>query len=190
MSDKKPGRGEVPLVLRVEDLAVAYRVRGGEVEAVQDVSFDIQRADSHGIVGESGCGKSTLAWAIINFLGANGYVKRGSINFQGKELVGKKGEELRRLRGDQIAMVYQDPMQALNPSMRLGEQMKEVLIVHQRISDREAEKRCIQMLERVYMPDPANVMRQPGPADHGRAHHGTRRDGGGGRPRSDCGTAA
>ncbi|RME80281.1 MAG: ABC transporter ATP-binding protein [Caldilineae bacterium] len=147
-------------VLKVENLAVAYRVRGGEIEAVQDVSFEIHRGESHGIVGESGCGKSTVAWSIVNFLGANGYVKRGSIKFLGQDLVGRSEEELRRLRGDQIAMVYQDPMQALNPSMRLGDQMKEVLTVHRGIGDEEAEKRCIEMLERVYMPDPANVMKR------------------------------
>lgn len=145
-------------VLKVEDIAVAYKVRGGEIEAVQNVSFDIRRGESFGIVGESGCGKSTMAWAIVNFLGANGYVKRGSIKFQGQELVGKSGEELRHLRGDQIAMVFQDPMQALNPSMTLGDQMKEVLTVHRGISDQEAAKRCVEMLERVYMPDAANVM--------------------------------
>ena len=150
---------DVP-VLDIENLAVAYRVRGGEVEAVQNVSLAIKKGESHGIVGESGCGKSTVAWSIINFLGANGYVKRGSIKFQGKNLVGKKGEELRRLRGDQIAMVYQDPMQSLNPSMRLGDQMKEVLTVHQGLSRSEAQKQCIEMLERVYMPDAANVMRR------------------------------
>ena len=147
-------------VLKVEDLAVAYKVRGGEIEAVQNVSFEVYRGESQGIVGESGCGKSTLAWAIVNFLGANGYVKRGSIKFQGQELVGKEGEELRKLRGDQIAMVYQDPMQALNPSMRLGDQMKEVLTVHRGMGDREAEKQCVEMLERVYMPDAANVMKR------------------------------
>ena len=149
-----------PPVLRLEDVSVAYKIRGGEIEAVQDVSFDIQRGETHGIVGESGCGKSTVAWAVLNFLGANGYVKRGSIKFQGQELVGVKGEELRRLRGDQIAMVYQDPMQALNPSMRLGDQLSEVLTVHRGLSRAESEKRCIEMLERVYMPDPANVMRR------------------------------
>lgn len=145
-------------VLRVDNLSVAYKVRGGEVEAVQDVSFEIYRGESFGVVGESGCGKSTVAWSIVNFLGANGYVKRGRILFQGQELVGREAEELRRLRGDQIAMVYQDPMQALNPSMRLGDQMAEVLTVHRGISRQEADKRCVEMLERVYMPDPKNVM--------------------------------
>jgi peptide/nickel transport system ATP-binding protein len=147
-------------VLKLEDVAVAYKVRGGEIEAVQNVSFEIMRGETLGIVGESGCGKSTVAWAVLNFLGANGYVKRGSIKFQGKELVGVTGEELRWLRGDQIAMVYQDPMQALNPSMRLGDQMSEVLTVHRNMEQKEAEKRCIEMLERVYMPDAANVMKR------------------------------
>ncbi len=141
----KPRRNDVP-VLRVEDLAVAYKVRGSEIEAVLDVSFEVYRGESFGVVGESGCGKSTVAWSIVNFLGANGYVKRGRILFQGQ------------LRGDQIAMVYQDPMQALNPSMRLGEQLKEVLTVHRGVSDEEAHQRCIEMLQRVYMPDAANVM--------------------------------
>ncbi len=151
---------QAPPVLKLENVAVAYKVRGGEIEAVQDVSFDIMRGETHGIVGESGCGKSTIAWAVVNFLGANGYVKRGSIKFQGQELVGVTGEELRRLRGDQIAMVYQDPMQALNPSMRLGDQMSEVLTVHRGMEQKAAEKRCIEMLERVYMPDAANVMKR------------------------------
>jgi peptide/nickel transport system ATP-binding protein len=157
---RSAGAESAPPVLHLDEVAVAYKVRGGEIEAVQDVSFEINRGETHGIVGESGCGKSTVAWAVLNFLGANGYVKRGSIKFQGQELVGVKGEELRRLRGDQIAMVYQDPMQALNPSMRLGDQMSEVLTVHRGLDKEEAEKRCIEMLERVYMPDAANVMRR------------------------------
>lgn len=147
-------------VLKVENLAVAYKIRGGEVEAIQNVSFEIARGETFGVVGESGCGKSTTAWAIVNFLGANGYVKRGSIKFQGQELIGKSNEELRRLRGDQIAMVYQDPMQSLNPSMRLGDQMREVLTVHRSMSEAEATKRCIEMLDRVYMPDPASVLKR------------------------------
>ncbi|MDW8270477.1 MAG: ABC transporter ATP-binding protein, partial [Anaerolineae bacterium] len=159
VEDQTPRSGPGP-VLKVENLAVAYKVRGGEIEAVQDASFEIHRGESHGIVGESGCGKSTVARAIVNFLGPNGYVKRGSIQFLGQELVGKSEEELRQLRGDQIAMVFQDPMQALNPSLRIGDQMAEVLTVHRGISKEEAEARCLQMLERVYMPDPANVLRR------------------------------
>lgn len=147
-------------VLYVQNLAVAYKIRNGEVEAVHDVTFEVHRGESFGIVGESGCGKSTVAWAIVNFLGQNGYVKEGSIQFLGQELVGKTGEELRQLRGHQIAMVYQDPMQALNPSMRVGDQMKEVVTVHRNISDEEAEHLCVEMLRRVYMPDPEDVMRR------------------------------
>ncbi len=149
-----------PPVLAIEDLAITYRIRGGEVDAVTDVSFQIQRGESFGVVGESGCGKSTVAWSVVGFLGANGYVKRGSIQFLGQELVGRRPEELRTLRGNQIAMVYQDPMQALNPSVRLGQQLKEVLTVHRDIDDQEAEERCLAMLERVHMPDPGNVMRR------------------------------
>ena len=147
-------------VLKVENLAVAYKIRGGEIEAIQNVSFEIARGETFGLVGESGCGKSTTAWAVVNFLGANGYVKRGSIKFQGQELLGKRDEELRRLRGDQVAMVYQDPMQSLNPSLRLGDQMREVLTVHRGVDEAEATRRCIEMLDRVYMPDPAAVLRR------------------------------
>jgi peptide/nickel transport system ATP-binding protein len=155
---KTPLTGPRMPVLKIENLSVAYKVRGGEVEAIQNVSFEIARGETFGVVGESGCGKSTTAWAVVNFLGANGYVKRGSIKFNGQNLIGRTEEELRKLRGDQIAMVYQDPMQSLNPSLRLGDQMKEVLTVHRGISDVEANKLCIEMLDRVYMPDPATVM--------------------------------
>jgi peptide/nickel transport system ATP-binding protein len=147
-------------ILAIEDLTVAYRMRGGEVEALQHVTLALRRGETLGIVGESGCGKSTLGWSIVNFLGANGYVKAGSIRFEGAELVGGSEAELRKLRGNRIAMVFQDPMQALNPSLRLGEQMRETLVYHQKLSNTAADARCIAMLERVHMPDPRRVLQR------------------------------
>ncbi len=153
------GPRQVP-ILEIDRLAVAYETRHGDVAAVRDVSLDIQRAETFGIVGESGCGKSTVAFSIVNFLGRNGKISGGRILFQGQDLVKRSEKELRKLRGDRIAMVYQDPMQALNPSMQLGDQMAEVLIVHRSMKRAAALERCEQMLHRVYMPDPASVMRR------------------------------
>ena len=145
-------------VLEVENLSISYETRKGDVEAVRDVSFKVKEGETIGLVGESGCGKSTIAFGIVNFLGPNGKIVDGSVRFQGNELVGRSQEELKKLRGDRIAMVFQDPMQALNPSVRLGEQLAEVLTCHSDISKDEAWERSIEMLKRVNMPDPENVM--------------------------------
>ena len=152
-------RPHIP-ILDVRDLAISYGTLQGDVPAVRSVSFDIRRSETLGIVGESGCGKSTIAFGIVNFLGRNGKIVKGNIVFQGQDLVGRSEEDLRKIRGDRIAMVYQDPMQALNPSMLLGDQLSEVLIVHRGLSKAAAEAKCIQMLDRVYMPDAANVMKR------------------------------
>ena len=145
-------------VLEVDNLQISYETRKGDVEAIQGVSFKVGEGETVGLVGESGCGKSTIAFGIVNFLGSNGKIVDGSIRFQGNELVGRSQEELKKLRGDRIAMVFQDPMQALNPSLRLGEQLAEVLTCHRDISQAEAWERSIQMLKRVNMPDVENVM--------------------------------
>jgi len=180
-------------VLQVRDLRIAYETRYGDVEAVRGASFDVHQGETIGLVGESGCGKSTIAYGIVNFLGPNGKIVDGSVVFQGNELVGRSERELKKLRGNRIAMVYQDPMQALNPSVRVGEQLTEVLTFHQPISLNEARKRSVEMLKRVYMPDPEAVMekvpapdfrrtaaarghchgdaQQSSPVDHGRTHH-------------------
>lgn len=157
MSKSNPQKTHAP-ILKVEHAAISYETRYGDVEAVRDVSFDVHRASTFGVVGESGCGKSTVAFGIVDFLGANGKIVDGSIKFQGRELVGRSGAELRKLRGDQISMVYQDPMQALNPSLTLGDQLSEVLIVHRDMPKDQAWEQSIEMLKRVYMPDAANVM--------------------------------
>ena len=145
-------------VIEVDNLQISYETRKGDVEAIQGVSFKVGEGETVGLVGESGCGKSTIAFGIVNFLGPNGKIVEGSIRFQGNELVGRSQEELKDLRGDRIAMVFQDPMQALNPSVRLGEQLAEVLTCHRDISQEEAWEKSIEMLKRVNMPDVKNVM--------------------------------
>src|SRR5512139_3994845 len=138
-------------ILKIENVAISYETRYGDVEAVRQVSFAVDRATTFGLVGESGCGKSTVAFGIVDFLGSNGKITGGSIKFQGRELVGRSRKELRLIRGDQISMVYQDPMQALNPSLTLGEQLSEVLTVHRGLTKDEAWQKSIAMLDRVYM---------------------------------------
>jgi len=155
---QNPSKSTNKAVIEVENLQISYETRKGDVEAIQGVSFKVGEGETVGLVGESGCGKSTIAFGIVNFLGSNGKIVDGSIRFQGNELVGRSQEELKELRGDRIAMVFQDPMQALNPSLRLGEQLAEVLTCHRDISREEAWERSIQMLKRVNMPDVENVM--------------------------------
>ncbi|HCY85153.1 MAG TPA: glutathione ABC transporter ATP-binding protein, partial [Desulfobacteraceae bacterium] len=139
-------------VLEVTDLAISYKTRKRDVPAVRGVNFKVHQGETVGVVGESGCGKSTIAFGILDFLGTNGRVVGGSIKFMGKEMVGASKAELQRIRGNNISMVYQDPMQALNPSLTIGSQLAEVLTAHQNISANDAWDRCIAMLERVYMP--------------------------------------
>jgi len=147
-------------VVRIENLGIAYETRQGDIHAVRDVTFNIHRGETVGIVGESGCGKSTLAYGLVNYLGRNGRIAKGQIEFQGESLVGRSEEELRLLRGDRIAMVYQDPMTSLNPVLPVGEQMAEVLTVHQGTDEKEALKYCEKMLAMVNMPDPADVLKR------------------------------
>ena len=114
--------------------------------------------EAHGIVGESGCGKSTVALAIMNFMGKNGAIVGGEILFEGRDMRTMTQEELRRIRGSKIAMVYQEPMASLNPSMKIAEQLAEVPIYHEGMARGEAIKRSRQLLADVRLPDPQRIM--------------------------------
>ncbi len=146
-------------VLEIEDLNVSYYTRAGEIPAVIDFSLTVNEGETVGLVGESGCGKSTVAWAIMQYMGSNGGIKSGTIKFKGRDLNELDGEELRKLRGSEIAMIYQEPFAALNPSLTIASQLTEVPITHERVSETEAWARCVQILSDVHLPDPERIMR-------------------------------
>ena len=112
--------------LELRDLDVVYRVRGRDREVLRGVSLEIGRGEAYGLVGESGCGKSTAALAIVRYLPANGRVVSGSIHVDGEDLLAHSRATLRRLRAEKLSMVYQNPAEALNPSIRVGRQVAEV----------------------------------------------------------------
>jgi peptide/nickel transport system ATP-binding protein len=145
-------------ILTLKNVAVTYKTRKRDVDAVRDVSFEISRGQNLGLVGESGCGKSTVAFSIVNFLGRNGRVTRGDILFKGEQLRDRSEEDLRKLRGADISMVYQEPMSALNPSMRIQDQLAESLIAHRGFTKTAAFAESVDALKIVYMPDPEAVM--------------------------------
>ncbi len=145
-------------LLEIRDLSVSYFTRAGEVPAVKDFSLTIHKGEGIGLVGESGCGKSTVAMAIMRYLGRNGRIVGGDIRFKGRSLLDLSGDELRGLRGGEIAMVYQEPMAALNPSITIGRQLTEVPIHHDNVGREEAIARAHRVLEDVRLPDPERVL--------------------------------
>ena len=150
-------RSDVPL-LEIDRLSVSYFTRSGNIPAVIDFSLSLAAGESVGLVGESGCGKSTVAMAIMQYLGRNGGIVGGEIRFRGRNLAGLRAEELRRVRGAEIAMVYQEPMTALNPSLTIATQLKEVPLVHDSVTAAEAEARAMALLADVSLSDPERIM--------------------------------
>lgn len=140
-------------VLEVKNLAVSFKTFFGEVEAVRDISFDVGKRETVAIVGESGCGKSVTANSIMQLLPMPpAFFKGGEILFNGQDLLKKTDKEMQAIRGDQISMVFQDPMTSLNPTMRIGKQIVEGLVHHQKLSNADAKKKAIEMLNLVAVP--------------------------------------
>ena len=145
-------------ILECKDLCISYFTKAGEIPAVVDFNLTVMPGDSIGIVGESGCGKSTVALAIMNYMGKNGGIVSGSIKFKGKDMTTMTDEELRQIRGSEIAMIYQEPMASLNPAMLIKNQLMEVLLTHQDITKEDAYNRSRDMLAEVRLPDPDRIM--------------------------------
>lgn len=148
---------QIPL-LECKNLNVGFDTRAGTLPAVSGFNLTVMPGDTVGIVGESGCGKTTVALAIMQYLGRNGHVTSGQILLNGRDLIGLNDSELRRIRGSEISMVYQEPMSSLNPSMRIGDQLAEVLICHEGLDRRQARAQAFAMLSDVRVSDAARVM--------------------------------
>ena len=139
-------------LLQVKRLAVTFYTPRGTIRAVRDASLDVHRGELLGLVGESGCGKSTTAFAIMGYLPGTAH-RKGRILFDGRDVADMEEVELRRLRGNRVAMVYQDPALSLNPTMRVGAQIEEVLQEHLSTGARQARRRSAELLDSVQLPD-------------------------------------
>ena len=145
-------------ILEIEDLNISFFVRAGEIPAVMDFSCKVMPGETMGLVGESGCGKSTVALGIMRDMGNRGKIVGGKIKFKGRDMGDMSNEELRDIRGSKIAMIYQEPMASLNPAMKIGRQLMEVPLIHEKVSEKEAYDRALAMIESVKLPDPKRVM--------------------------------
>ncbi len=147
-------------LLEVKDLEVKFALRFGELTAIDGVSFTLDKSERLGLVGESGAGKSVTGFAVINLISKPGYISGGSVKFNGEELTALSFEQMRNIRGNQISMIFQDPMMTLNPVLTVGTQMVETLRAHRNISCADAEKIAVEKLRKVYIPSPEKRLRQ------------------------------
>lgn len=145
-------------LLKVEHLKTAFKTDFGPNVAVDDVSFNVNRGETVAIVGESGSGKSVTALSILQLLGKRGYIADGSIMFAGTELTQTSKSVMQQIRGNEISMVFQEPMTALNPVLKVGYQLVEAIRLHTTLSKQEAKLHAVHMLKKVGLPDPERVM--------------------------------
>lgn len=146
-------------ILEIENLSISFFTRLREIPAVMDFSVTVQPGEAVGLVGESGCGKSTVALGVMQDLGVNGRIVGGSIKFKGRDLNKMSDEELRDIRGNEIAMIYQEPMASLNPAMKIGKQLMEVPIIHEGVTKEEAYARALEVVTDVKLPDPERILK-------------------------------
>lgn len=140
-------------ILEVHDLEIRYVTDEETVQAVNDITFSLERGESIGLVGETGAGKTTTALGIMGLVpDPPGEIVKGSILFEGEDLLKLSEKQMRRIRGGKISMIFQDPMTSLNPVTRVGDQIAEVILLHNKISKAEARKRAMEMLEQVGIP--------------------------------------
>jgi peptide/nickel transport system ATP-binding protein len=139
-------------LLEVDNIEVRFPLREDEVIALRDVSFNVDRGERLGIVGESGAGKSVAAFAILNLISRPGYISSGEIRFDGQNLAALSESQLSKVRGDRITMIFQDPMMTLNPVLTIGTQMIECLRTHRGLNEREAREIAIENLRKVRIP--------------------------------------
>ena len=145
MSNKK--------LLEIKDLAIHYITHEGVVKAVQDMYLDIDEGETLGLVGETGAGKTTIALGIMQLVpDPPGKIISGEVLFEGENLIGKSAQALRKIRGNQISMIFQDPMTSLNPVITVGEQIAEVIKLHENVSNAEADEKAKEMLLKVGIP--------------------------------------
>ena len=147
-------------LLSVENLQVQFQTKKGINTAVDGVSFSVEKGRILGIVGESGCGKSVTSMSILQLLGSNARISGGSIKLDGKELIGLPEKEMCRIRGNDIAMIFQDPMTALNPTLTIGTQLMEPIMLHQNCGKKEAWTRAVDVLKRVGIAAPEKRMKE------------------------------
>ena len=142
-------------ILSVKDLSVSFQAFAGTVHAVRDVNFDLMKGETLAIVGESGSGKSVTIKAILGILAKNGHIDSGSILYQGEDMAKYKEKDFYKIRGKRISLVFQDPLSALNPVMKIGKQISEALILSGSIEKSKAKQRAIELMEAVGIPNAA-----------------------------------
>ncbi|WP_298801791.1 ABC transporter ATP-binding protein [uncultured Lentibacter sp.] len=145
-------------ILEIDKLSISFFTRLREIPAVMDFSVKVAPGEAVGLVGESGCGKSTVALGVMRDLGKNGHIVGGSIKFKGRDMASLSEDELRDIRGNEIAMIYQEPMASLNPAMKIGRQLMEVPMIHEGVSEEEAYNRALEVVTDVKLPDPTRML--------------------------------